>query len=83
MTKKTYSFTITLEGTGKTIEEAWMDALVEFHSDPGEVDDRNHGRCHHVELIEEEEDSEEERESEQLRRDEKNGLYPGRWDDAN
>ena len=78
MTNKTYTFTITLQGTGKTIEDAWFDALVEFHSDPGGVPDDED-----VELIDEEEDSEEEREREQLRRDEKNGLYPGRWDDAN
>ena len=78
MTKKTFTFTITLQGTGKTIEDAWHDALVEFHSDPGGLPDDED-----VELIDEEEDSEEEREREQLRRDEKNGLYPDRWDDAN
>ncbi len=51
MKNKTYSFTITIEGTGHTIEDAWMDALVEFHSGPGEATDR----CHHIELIDEEE----------------------------
>ncbi len=54
MTKKRYTFTITLVGVGKTIEEAWMDALIEFHSDPGGVPDDED-----VELIDEEEDSEE------------------------
>ena len=39
MTNKTYTFTITLQGTGLTVEDAWMDALVEFHSDPGGVPD--------------------------------------------
>ena len=37
MTDKTYTFTITLLGTGPTIEDAWLDALVEFHNDPGGV----------------------------------------------
>lgn len=39
MTEKTYTFTITLQGTGQTIEDAWLDALVEFHNDPGGVPD--------------------------------------------
>lgn len=55
MTKKTYTFTITLQGTGQTIDDAWIDALVEFHNDPGGVPDDED-----VELIHEEEDSEEE-----------------------
>jgi len=50
MPDKTYTFTITLQGTGQTIEEAWMDALVEFHSDPGDVPDDED-----VELIHEDE----------------------------
>ena len=54
MTEKTYTFTITLQGTGRTIEEAWMDALVAFHNDPGGVPDDED-----VELIREEKDSEE------------------------
>jgi len=39
MTEKTYTFTITLQGTGQTIDDAWIDALVEFHNDPGGVPD--------------------------------------------
>ena len=39
MADKTYTFTITLQGTGPTIEDAWIDALVEFHNDPGGVPD--------------------------------------------
>tara|TARA_B100000214_G_scaffold218687_1_gene158992 strand:+ start:1206 stop:1379 length:174 start_codon:yes stop_codon:yes gene_type:complete len=54
MSNKTYTFTITLQGTGRTIEEAWIDALVEFHSDPRGVPDGED-----VELIREEKDSEE------------------------
>ena len=50
MPDKTYTFTITLQGTGQTIEEAWMDALVEFHNDPGGVPDDED-----VELIHEDE----------------------------
>ena len=59
MTEKTYTFTITLQGTGQTIDEAWMDALVEFHRDPGGVPDDED-----VELIHEEETSEEESDEE-------------------
>ncbi len=54
MTEKTYTFTITLQGTGPTIEDAWLDALIEFHNDPGGVPDGED-----VELIREEEYSEE------------------------
>ena len=39
MTQKTFTFTITLQGTGPTVEDAWVDALVEFHNDPGGVPD--------------------------------------------
>jgi len=39
VTEKTYTFTITLQGTGQTIEDAWLNALVEFHNDPGGVPD--------------------------------------------
>ena len=59
MTEKTYTFTITLQGAGPTIEDAWIDALVEFHSDPGGVPDDED-----VELIHEEETSEEESDEE-------------------
>ena len=50
MTDKTYTFTITLQGTGQTIDDAWLDALVGFHDDPGGVPDDED-----VELIHEEE----------------------------
>ena len=53
-TQKTYAFTITLQGTGPTIEDAWIDALVEFHSDPSGVPDDED-----VKVIREEKDSEE------------------------
>tara|TARA_A100001391_G_C4835320_1_gene215353 strand:- start:300 stop:437 length:138 start_codon:yes stop_codon:yes gene_type:complete len=33
---KTYLFTITLQGSGDTPEEAWADALEAFEQDPGE-----------------------------------------------
>ena len=59
MTEKTYTFTITLQGTGQTIEDAWLNALVEFHNDPGGVPDDVSLRWIH-----EEEDSEEESEEE-------------------
>ena len=49
MPDKTYTFTITLQGTGPTIDDAWIDALVEFHSDPGGVPDDED-----VELVHEE-----------------------------
>jgi hypothetical protein len=52
MTEKTYTFTITLQGTGPTIDDAWIDALVEFHNDPGGVPDDED-----VELIHEEKES--------------------------
>ena len=33
---KTYHFTITLQGSGDTPEEAWEDAVEAFMQDPGE-----------------------------------------------
>ena len=54
MTNKTYTFTITLEGTGKTIEDAWFDALVEFHSDPGGVPEDKDTKLIHEEEVSEE-----------------------------
>jgi hypothetical protein len=53
MSEKTYTFTITLQGTGQTIEEAWIDALVEFHSDPGDVPDDEDVELIHEEEVEE------------------------------
>jgi len=53
MTEKTYTFTITLQGTGPTIEDAWEDALVEFHSDPGGVPDDEDTELIHEEEVEE------------------------------
>jgi len=53
MTNKTYTFTITLQGTGSTIEDAWVDALVEFHSDPGGVPDDEDTELIHEEEVEE------------------------------
>jgi len=32
----TYEFTVLLQGTGDTEEEAWLDAVEAFSSDPGE-----------------------------------------------
>ena len=37
--EKTYQFTIVIQGTGKTEEEAWADAIEAFESDPGEPQD--------------------------------------------
>ena len=53
MTEKTYTFTITLQGTGPTIEDAWTDALVEFHNDPGGVPDDEDVELIHEEQVEE------------------------------
>ena len=57
-TQKTYTFTITLQGTGPTIEDAWIDALVEFHSDPSGVPDDEYVELIHEETLEEESDEE-------------------------
>lgn len=64
MTEKTYTFTITLQGTGLTIEEAWMDALVAFHSDPGGVPDDEDVELIHEMTVFEDEYSEEESDEE-------------------
>ena len=53
MTEKTYTFTITLQGTGLTIEDAWLDALVEFHSDPGGIPGDEDVELIHEEEVEE------------------------------
>ena len=53
MADKTYTFTITLQGTGPTIEDAWLDALVEFHNDPGGVPDDEDVELIHEEEVEE------------------------------
>ena len=53
MTDKTYTFTITLQGTGQTIDDAWLDALVEFHNDPGGVPDDEDVELIHEEKVEE------------------------------
>jgi hypothetical protein len=34
--EKTYLFTVTLQGSGDTPEEAWADAVEAFIEDPGE-----------------------------------------------
>ena len=33
---KTFTFTVELQGTGQTQEEAWIDAVDSFACDPGE-----------------------------------------------
>ena len=53
MKNKTYTFTITLQGTGPTVEDAWFDALVEFHNDPGGVPDDEDTKLIHEEEVEE------------------------------
>ena len=53
MTDKTYTFTITLQGTGQTIDDAWLDALVAFHDDPGGVPDDEDVELIHEEEVEE------------------------------
>ena len=53
MKNKTYTFTITLQGTGPTVEDAWVDAIVEFHSDPGGVPDDEDTKLIHEEEVEE------------------------------
>ena len=52
--EKTYLFTVTLQGSGDTPEDAWEDAVEAFLEDPGEP--------HVIEEVEEktEEESEEE-----------------------
>ena len=47
-TMKTYLFTITLQGSGETPEEAWAEAVEAFDQDPGEP--------HAIEEVEEEEE---------------------------
>jgi hypothetical protein len=53
MTEKTYTFTITLQGTGPTIDDAWIDALVAFHDDPGGAPDDEYVELVHEEEVEE------------------------------
>ena len=53
MKNKTYTFTITLQGTGPTVEDAWFDALVEFHNDPGDAPDNEDTKLIHEEEVEE------------------------------
>lgn len=48
--ERTYHFTVILAGTGKTVEEAWADAVEGFSLDPGIPDD--------YEIINDEDDEE-------------------------
>jgi hypothetical protein len=68
---KIYEFTVTIIGDGENEDEAWNTAVVALSMDPGPTPD---------EFVIVEDDDEEEI---QRLKDEKNGVYPDKWDDAN